>query len=140
MFNSLYHKFIPGFNLWYVVAPVLIILVALACSKRYYLLEDLRIRSRFNDRCIKVMATIASVIFGVLFALESRRGILQMCDNSLTDRDNPIYSGIIALMIYVAVVAIYGVATFYIGRYVSKRRLRSVKRLRRAVRERIEME
>ena len=82
--NSYYHEFVPGFNWWYIVAPVLILVMAIVGWQRYKGYRkprSLEIRRGCSDKFLKIVAWIFTAVVTALIFLESADGIVQFFDN-----------------------------------------------------------
>jgi len=114
-----YHEFTIGFNWYYLVAPVMLVLVGLVGASRFKLGTDLKIRSRFNERLTIITSVLAGVALAWMLYSESIAGIIQWFDNCLTSRDSGVYSLFLAGCAVMVVSMFYGVLAFYIARIAS---------------------
>lgn len=115
MANSYYHAFVPGFNWWYLVAPVLIIASFLLGRRQYYLSHNLRLMRRFGAGMFTVVSAVSGVIFGAMLFAESMDGIVQWFDNGLAYNDSPVWSLIFAAFGVVVLVVIYAFVVYAVG-------------------------
>ena len=91
--NSYYHEFQIGFNWWFVVAPLLaVVMVAIGLSIFHMDERTLKIRRSYNDRLFVVLATLFAVVVMVLIFAESSDGIVQWFDNGLGKNESPVWS------------------------------------------------
>lgn len=136
MANSYYHAFVPGFNWWYLVAPVLIIASFLLGRRRYYLARNLRLMSRFGKRLFLVVAVVSGVIFGTMLVVESMDGIVQWFDNHLAYDDSPVWSLIFAAFGVVVVAAVFAGVVYLVGRLASEHKRDTLLRKKCAIKAR----
>lgn len=96
--NEMYHSFTIGFNWWFVVGPVMALIMALIGSLKYYL-DGIKIKRapKGFDKWLKIAAAGFDVILHVMIFEESLIGMLQWLINH-TDGD-PIWSVIVAPII-----------------------------------------
>lgn len=85
--NEYYHDFAAGFNSWYVVVPLFMLLIFFIGTSKYVLdAKNLRIkRRRKNDCLIRVTAAAMVVASFSLIMMESMAGIVQVVINHLTE-------------------------------------------------------
>lgn len=106
--NMYYHNFVPGFNLWYVLAPGFIVLMAVLAAKNVYASSVTHYASQYYTNALfKIIAAICSIIISVLITIESGFGLVQLFDNMLTASDSGVWS------ILFAVLAIPALGYFY---------------------------
>ena len=97
MRNEMYHAFRVGFNWWYVILPLMMLILGIVGSFRFY--EDLygKIR-RKNKRftlLLKSLAITADIMIVALILKESAAGIFQIFLNNLTSQDDPLWAVIL---------------------------------------------
>lgn len=133
--SSYYHAFVPGFNWWYIVAPVMVLVVGYVGTKRFRLTRSLKIKVVFNDRLLVLLSVLASVVFGIMLVIESMDGIIQLCDNALTKQDSPAWTLFTAPFVLVMAVFSYGSITYFVGRFMSYEKYSYLCRIRRIRRD-----
>ena len=87
--NEFYHEMSFGFNWWYLVGPLLMILMFFVGASRFSLNKStLKIRRKRENRFhLSVMAGVSDLILCILILRESFLGLLQAIVNSLGDSD-----------------------------------------------------
>jgi hypothetical protein len=104
MRNEMYHAFRVGFNWWYVVLPLLMLILGVVGSFRFY--EDLYGKIRRKNKkftlLLKVLAIVADIIVIVMILAESFTGIFQIFLNNLTAQDDPLWALIILVFAIIA--------------------------------------
>ena len=115
MRNEFYHAFRVGFNWWMVAAGVLVILAAIIGARRP-VNQGGRLRHRFRKEAFNVYAFIAASGWGVMFAVESHRGVLQFFDNAAARDDSPFYALIGAGCALLVVPFLFGLILYQIER------------------------
>ena len=140
--SSYYHAFVPGFNWWYIVAPIMTLRVVYIGIRMFRLTRSSKVRiildtgdsivirvwtigTVFSTGDLTASCVWASLVFGVMLAKESMSGMIQLCDNFLTRQDSPMWT----LLLYVPVlftmmVFTYGACTYFIGKFASKMKYR----------------
>lgn len=117
--NSYYHEVVPNFNYWYIVLPVMtIIMVIIGFKNSYYLKNGEVYTKRFRDRLASRVACLATIIITLMILLESHSGVLQILDNQLSNGDSPLWSLIffgpafvfIGVAVYAFLYLVYSVA------------------------------
>lgn len=81
--NIYYHNFSLGFNLWYVIAPLLLCVIGVLGGTRYYLANNLKVKVRYKDRLFQITAICFAVIVCAMMFAESYDGAIQWVDNVL---------------------------------------------------------
>jgi len=110
--NELYHEFTIKFSVWTVLAPVMLVLAAVLARQQFRLTRKrLKVQRLFGNGVLNSTALICGVIFATTFALESWRGVLQWCDNSLAG-DSGFYSLILTPICIGVVSALYGALVY----------------------------
>ena len=84
-----YHELEIGFNWWYVVAPLLVVIAILFGRTKYKLnKETLTVLKRGGgDFLLRFVVVILDIVLHVLIVIESGAGILQFVANNLGDSD-----------------------------------------------------
>lgn len=132
MRSEFYHEFMVGFNLWYVVLPLMLIVAVLVGMGKYWLDKDCKIW-HFKEVFMKVPAIIAGILaFGMMCA-ESFTGAYQVCVNLMVHRNGEgvIIAGMVALFGIAVLAALYGYLFYVIADKVAEKRLVVLKRKRR---------
>ena len=137
MGNEFYHEFTIGFNAWMVLAPVMLVLAAVLATQQFRLTRQrLKVQRIFSNGVLNSTVLICGVIFATTFALESWRGVLQWCDNSLAG-DSGFYSLILTPICIGVVSALYGALVYVtaktaawisVNRAVEKRKIEKKRR------------
>lgn len=111
MKNDLYHSFVPGFNFWYVLLPVFLLLVvgfALSCLKMSKKRRRILKRDK-EDKVLNAIVIAFDVIFHIFFIFESGAGLIQVIINSLgDDSDAGWVLFLLPISLMVSVMMIYG--------------------------------
>lgn len=110
MRNDLYHGFTPGFNVWYVLLVVFLILVvawSLNCSKLSKTKRRILRRDK-EDKILNVIVIVFDVILHIFIAFESGAGLVQAILNSLGEDTDPAW-----VIFLLPVSLMFSVATFY---------------------------
>ena len=131
MKNPFYHYFTPGFNWWYVIAVLGLVLVALVGYCKYYVYTEYsyrRLMKRYNDRFIDFASTVITIVLTIMVYRESFRGIVQFLDNGLAVDENPAWSVLLAPFMMLSIVGMYWTVLSFTGRFVSRKRKASLKR------------
>ena len=105
--NDYYYEFKIGFNAWYMVLPLILILVAFLGTKRYYLEpKTMKIRRRGNKLSILnfVVVVISDLAITALIMLESGNGLIQLATNLLARDDSVVWALIIAAVVLIVAV------------------------------------
>lgn len=119
--NAFYHSFEPGFNWWYVVAPVLFVLCVFYGSKRSRLSDEGKLMVRRNHYYrLAALAIVAGLVIGWMVVSESWYGLVQTFDNKLGKYESGIVSTIEAGIAVVCLVVFYGLACYFGGVIASK--------------------
>lgn len=128
--NSFYHEFEIGFNHWYIILPVVLVLAAVLGSKRYYLEpETMKIRKRGKklSNLNFVAVVLSDMAVTTLIALESSNGVIQFFTNLLTRNDSPTWGLIMAAIMLIigvpCVVFVLIVNALKVGEYYQLGRL-----------------
>lgn len=85
-----------NFNWWFVVGPLMLVLVAVISGLRHHRYHCRPLRARYNDRLPQLVGVIATITFMVLVFSESYNGLIQLCDNTLSTSDSPVWSLVLA--------------------------------------------
>lgn len=107
-----YHNFNIGFNFWEVLLPLGMIFMIIPAYKRYRisLLREPHVEETHGRQQIIFFAVLLTVLFGILFILESTSGVMQMLDNNLAPTDSAAWSIILCpIVILFIVVMAFGV-------------------------------
>ena len=106
-------------NWWILLAIITFIAMVILGSKQYMIYRDenhdIRIKKVFGNGYYKLITIISSSIFGVLFSIESWRGVLQILDNHLGPNDSLAWSIILLPLAIITAIFIYAVIIYYIG-------------------------
>ena len=127
--NAFYHQFSVSFNLWFVVAPLMVLVMALFGFTKYKLdRSSLAILGRDKGNYImSVMAVAFDVVLHVLILFESAAGLLQAVTNHLGRNDSPIWALILlAVGIVISAFAFYYLF-FMVGKMSSRLKLKWLK-------------
>ena len=143
--NSYYYEFRVGFNLWYIVLPLLLAFTAFLGARRYYLeAGTMRIKNRGRKLSITafVAVLVSDLIVTTMMVCESGSGLVQLITNSLGKDDSATWALIIAFVILIIVMpyllfnlfaqAVKTGEYYQLGRLTEKRREES--KLHRKVR------
>ena len=127
--SSYYHTFVPGFNAWYVVLPVLLIVALLFGAGQYYLVGR-KVKQRYNNHMFGLTSVVGAGIILILVSCESFSGLVQFFDNHATQMDSPFWSVLFALLGVVAITMLTGMVMYELsswsGRRKKKRLVRSL--------------
>lgn len=109
--NEYYHAFKPGFNWWYIAAPMMFVLCVLFATLFYQLRirrRDARLRMKQNYKQLAqlVVAVPCTIIVTWMMTVESWNGFVQFFDNRLAKNDSPVWSLILAAFAIVVIMAI----------------------------------
>ena len=105
---SFYHDFAIGFNLWYILAPLYLVLMVCVGAKRYrFRISDGSIRKRYKDCLLDLAGTLGGMWFAFDFAFESGHGVVQLVDN-FNPTQGPMWSILMLLCAMVGVGFMYG--------------------------------
>ena len=126
--SSYYHAFVPGFNWWYIVAPIMTLWVTFVGIRRFRLTRSMAIKEVFGTRFLVELSVWSTVTFGFMLAMESMDGIVQFCDNLLTKQDSPAWTLITAPGLFMVVVCTYGVCTYFISKFASNMKYNYLRR------------
>ena len=133
--NSFYHAFSIGFNYWFLLLPLeVILMIALGASNAKLDKRTNKILRRDKNGMIASFFSLAmDVILMIAVLRESTAGIIQMIDNNLSPNDDPIWSLVIFVLAmvafaYFAYYLFFGTAIF--GRQVKVSLLREMRRKR----------
>ncbi|MCL1840105.1 hypothetical protein FWF89_03915 [Candidatus Saccharibacteria bacterium] len=112
-----YHAFVPGWNWWYLFAPLSILATVLLAWGIPTLRGGRIRRTRLAINALLFMTIASAVGFSVLLFVESSNGIVQVFDNQLVGYESPVWSLIFAGVAVVALGAIhFGVNLFFTGK------------------------
>lgn len=95
--NAYYHEFSVGFNWWFVVGPLMVLMMAVIGSTRYALddySKRIRRRGKGFDVMVKMVAIVFDVLLHIMIFKESVTGLFQWLVNHV-DGD-PIWALILA--------------------------------------------
>ena len=92
--NSFYHSFSIGFNWWFVLLPLqVVIMVAFGLSNVKLAHRTRKILRRDKKGTIAALLAISmDVILMIAIVMESSAGIIQVIDNHLSAEDDPTWS------------------------------------------------
>ena len=126
MKNPFYHAFTPGFNWWYVVAILGIIVVALVGWNKYYIYAEHAYRKdlfrRYNNKFIGLVSTFFTIVVMIMVCIESADGIVQFLNNGLEVNESPAWSVIVAPFVLIGVAGLYWTVLEYVGLWMAKRK------------------
>ena len=129
MLSSYYHAFTPGFNAWYVVLPLLMV-IALLFGKGQYHLIGRKVKQRYNNNMFAITSCLGAGIMMILVACESFSGLIQFFDNHLGKSDSPFWSIPLALVVLVIFTMLTGMVMYEVsvwsGRRKKKRLVKSL--------------
>lgn len=134
--NSFYHSFQIGFNYWYLLLPLEVILMIGfgASNVRLDKRTNKILRRDKKGTITNFFAIVMDIILIIAVLLESTAGIIQTIDNHLGPNDDPMWSlvmfvfGMLAFVM-IAYYVFFGAAVF--GRQVKLTILRKIRRMRR---------
>ncbi len=137
--SRFYHEFVPGFNTWYVVAPLLLVVAIVAGA--YELKKVAKngpVWKHFsndflNGLLMGLSVGVASWV-GYLVWRESATGILQLFHNCLTAGESTFYSTGLACLALGLIPILFGVLfyfAFWLGAIIKVTYLKSIKRSKR---------
>lgn len=89
---SYYHEVVPNFNYWYIILPVMTIIMVIIGIKSIYKKGGKVYAKHFRDRLASRVAFLATIIITLMMLLESHSGVLQILDNQLSSSDSPLWS------------------------------------------------
>lgn len=92
--NSFYHAFSIGFNWWFVMLPLqVVMMVWFGASCRKFNWKTGKIMRRDKKGTIASLLALAmDIILIIAIVLESSAGIIQVIDNHLAATDDPMWS------------------------------------------------
>lgn len=96
-----------GFNFWFVISPLLLVLVALVSGLRHRRHHCRPLKDRYSDELPTVVGALATLLVAVCVIVESRDGLLQLADSGLTAQDSPAWSPVVAAIIFSSAVLLY---------------------------------
>ena len=97
--NSYYHEFSIGFNWYYIVAPVLAILIGVIGYHGHLFDRKRKKHMYFRSWVIPTTSMIFTIIVMALVMKESQHGIVQVFDNNLGKYESPSSSWVKAFLI-----------------------------------------
>ena len=116
--NQYYHDVALSFNWWSVFAVASLIVFAIIGWHQYELVRikgKYRIKKAIEEDVIMLLALLDSIVFGIMLAAESWRGILQFLDNHSAPGEAPVLSVIILPLAIVLIVAMYLAIIYYVA-------------------------
>ncbi len=113
--NSYYHSFSIGFNWYYIVAPVLALLIGVIGYHGHLFDRKRRKHMYFKQWVIPAVSIVFTIIVMLLVAMESSHGIVQVFDNSLGEFESPGTSPVKAFLIFFIAGFLYWAAFTPIG-------------------------
>ena len=132
MGNYHFVSFVPGFNLWYVAAPVMLVFIAWVATGKYRLTAQLKIRRQLGEKVFKTLATVASILFNLLLVGESSAGVEQLMLNRLiTTGDSPVWAALLTPAILATIAVSYGYLAYVASVVVGNLQVRRLKADRR---------
>ncbi|MDO4611339.1 MAG: hypothetical protein Q4B34_00525 [Candidatus Saccharibacteria bacterium] len=105
--SSFYHEFVPGFNTWYVVAPLLLVAAAIVGGVTLR-----RVNTSFQTGLALGLSIGASVYITDQVCEQSFNGILQLFDNCLAAGESGVWSVLFASVAIVFFAFLFGVMFF----------------------------
>ena len=111
MRNEFYHAFLVGFN-WWMVAGMTLFILAIVLGTKRPVLSDGKVKNRFRAELLSLYAAVAAILWGMLFVLESHRGILQFFDNIAARDDHPLYAMLAAGCAFIVVPGLFGLVLY----------------------------
>ena len=134
--NSFYHSFSIGFNYWFLLLPLeVILMIGFGASNVKLDKKTNKILRRDKKGTItNFFAIVMDIILIIVVLLESTAGVIQTLDNHLGPNDDPMWSLVMfvfGMMAFVmlAYYVFFGAAVF--GRQVKLTILRKIRRMRR---------
>jgi len=125
--NPYFHSFMPGFNLWYLVGPLTIVLTSILAWCLPTLQNGRVSRTNFTAGTVLAMVIGSALIFTTMLFVESGAGAIQFFDNMLTTSDSPVWSLFLAGFAIVFVGIIHFCANFFLAVFVCKRKITALK-------------
>lgn len=129
--NTFYHAFTPGFNVWYVVLPLFIV-VSYVIGTRFVQVKRVKHNTyrvyhttSLHDATV---SAVMAIIVGVLIYVESAAGLIQTFDNlGGGDPGDPtgVYSLLFAGMALVVFVGLLAFAYFIVLETAKRRKIQS---------------
>lgn len=116
--NAYYHAFTPGFNFWYLAAPLFAVIVAIIGARVYYMDGDSKkiYRRRYNGLLCFTLSIVFAIAIAFMIGSESFRGIVQYFDNGLERFESPVWSLVGAGMTVAMFSILYAGLLILIGR------------------------
>ena len=103
------NELLAGFN-WWMVAGAILFLLAIIIGTNRPVLSGGKIKNRFRVELLSLYAAVAAILWGVLFVVESHRGILQFLN--ATRGDNQFYVLFTAGCAFVVVPGLFGLILY----------------------------
>lgn len=134
--NSFYHAFEIGFNYWFLLLPLeVILMIAFGASNVKLNKRTNKIMRRDKKGIItSTFAIFMDIILMIAVIKESSSGIIQVMDNHLGPEDSPVWS----LVMFVFCMCVFAVLMYYVffiaavfGERVKLAILRKIRRGRR---------
>lgn len=113
MSKEFYYEFEPGFNTWYVLAPLCVLVFLVFGLMKFYMVGPERKIARRGVRyqfLLKGCALVTDLAMGVLVVNESLVGVMQFLVNHLAEYESPRWVFPLTVIILTAMTATY----FYI--------------------------
>jgi hypothetical protein len=115
-----YHEVkLISFN-WWLIVFIVTVVIMIVLGRKQYIMKKMKGRYRIlkviDDRIFSTLTFVSTFLFGILFITESGRGFLQLFDNSLAPGESPVYSVVMAAIIYPFILLIYGFVVSEVGR------------------------
>ena len=130
--GNYYHKLALSFNQWQVVAIIGLAVIIVFGLSQYTMNRKLKIRKRYADRMLQLVALVDTVVLAVLLYRESYWGLIQLLDNTAT-KGAPIWSELLAPAMAIIIAGVLGVFTYVVGRVSAYIKLSGLKHIRRDV-------
>ena len=110
--NSFYHAFSIGFNWWFVLLPLQVVMMiwfGASCRKLNRRTGKIMARDK-KGTVANILAISMDIILVIAVVLESSAGIIQMIDNNLSADDDPMWS----LILFVFIMTAFAFLMYYV--------------------------
>ena len=115
---SYYHEIVVGFNWWFVLAPLFVVLEAVI-GWRSFALRGGEIRRVKHRKLVDYTSAMFAIIVAALILIESADGIVQWLDNRTVAGESPVWNVGMAPFVALFVGLIYWGVLVCIGRLFS---------------------
>ena len=124
-----FHEFQIGFNAWYIVALVFLGTSAVSGYFGVELTEG-HAKKSIGKRTYARVASLYSVIIGLMLLAESDDGIIQWFDNHLQATDSGVWSLVATPMTIALIAVVFGLVCYYLALAAQKANFRRLVHLR----------